>query len=268
LVLVLHSSLNKNLKQMKKQISILIAAFATATLFSCTKEKIETQTTIEPSEEMVTIAPKGSLVPILINPLNIGLLGRYEFNHTLKDTTGKLSDAVSTSSRGPIYTADRKGVANSAIRFNAAYGLDLTNVPLDTNMSISVWVKKEDIVPEYMRLIIEGTHCLTFSQDLDKYQAGAWNGTTGQYVVSGPMDNNWHLLVATRDATSLKFYIDGVLIGTSPTPAGYTPPSTTNEYAIGYGYNNGYKYWKGSLDDFRIYKRVLTISDINKLKNL
>jgi hypothetical protein len=82
------------------------------------------------------------------------------------------------------------------------------------------------------------------------------------------MDNNWHLLVATRDATSLKYYIDGTLIGTSPTPAGYTPPANTSEYAIGYGYNNGYKYWKGSLDDFRIYKRVLSQSDVIKLKNL
>jgi hypothetical protein len=251
---------------MKKQISIIIAAVATAALFSCTKEKVETQTNIEPGEE-VSIASKSSLVPIFINPLNVGLLGRYEFNSTLKDTTGKLSDAVSTVNR-VLYTTDRKGVANSAIRFNAAYGLDLINVPLDTNMSISAWVKKEDIVSDYMRLIVEGTHCLSFSQDLDKYQAGAWNGTTGQYVVSGPMDNNWHLLVASRDKTSLKYYIDGILIGTSPTPAGYTPPSTTSEYAIGYGYNNGYKYWKGSLDDFRIYKRVLTTSDINKLKNL
>ena len=251
---------------MKKQISILIAAITTVALFSCSKEKIEMQAIDQPTEEMTT-ANKGSLVPIFINPLNVGLLGRYEFNCTLKDTTGKLADAVSTIDR-VLYTTDRKGKANSAVRFNAAYGLNIFGVPLDTNMSISAWVKKEDLVPEYLRLIVEGTHCLTFSQDEDKYQAAAWNGTTGQYVVSGAMDNNWHHLVATRNKTSLKYYIDGVLIGTSPTPAGYTPPAPTSDYFIGYGYNLGYKYWKGSVDDLRIYKRVLTTSDINKLKNL
>jgi hypothetical protein len=251
---------------MKKQILIFAAAFVMVAFVSCSKEKIETPA-IDQSTEEVGAMNNGSLVPIFINPLNIGLLGRYEFNSTLKDTTGKLPDAVSTINR-VLYTTDRKGAANRAVRFNQAYGLNIFGVPLDTNMSVSVWVKKDIFTPDYYIQFVEGSHCLTFSQFEDKYQGGAWNGINGQYVISGSMDNNWHHLVATRDKTSLKFYIDAVLVGSSPTPAGYTPPAPTSDYNIGYGYNLGYKYWKGSMDDLRIYKRVLGTSDITKLKNL
>ena len=251
---------------MKKQILIFATAFIAIAFASCSKEQIGQQTTQQPAEEAGGMN-NGSLVPVFINPLNVGLLGRYEFNYTLKDTTGKLPDAVSTINR-VIYTTDRKGVANKAIRFNQAYGLNILGVPLDTNMSVSVWVKKDIYTPDYHIQFVEGTHCLTFSQFEDKYQGGAWNGINGQYVVSGSIDNNWHHLAATRDKTSLKFYIDGTLIGSSPTPAGYTPPASTSDYNIGYGYNLGYKYWKGSMDDLRIYKRVLSQSDVTKLKNL
>jgi hypothetical protein len=251
---------------MKKQILIFAAAFVMVAFVSCSKEKIETPTTNLPTEEAGAMN-KGSLVPIFINPLNVGLLGRYEFNSTLKDTTGKLSDAVSTVNR-VIYTTDRKGVANSAIRFNAAYGLNILGVPLDTNESVSVWVKKEIYAGDYHISFVEGSHSLTLHQFEDKFQGAGWNGINGQYVISGSQDNNWHHLVVTRDKVSLKFYIDAVLIGSSPTPAGYTPPATTSDYNIGYGYNLGYKYWQGSMDDLRIYKRVLSTSDIVKLKNL
>jgi len=251
---------------MKKNILIFATAIITVAFVSCSKEKIETQTIDQPTEEAVT-SNKGSLVPIFINPLNVGLLGRYEFNSTLKDTTGKLPDAVSTLNR-VIYTTDRKGVANRAIRFNAAYGLNILGVPLDTNESISVWVKKEAYAGDYHISFVEGSHSLTLHQFEDKFQGAGWNGINGQYVISGSQDNNWHHLVVTRDKVSLKFYIDAVLIGSSPTPAGYIPPANTSDYGIGYGYNLGYKYWKGSMDDLRIYKRVLSTSDIVKLKNL
>ena len=82
----------------------------------------------------------------------------------------------------------------------------------------------------------------------------------------GPsLDMNWHHLAATRDPNIFRFYIDGNLVGTSPTPVGSVPPDVVNDWLLGFGYNSGYKYWYGRLDDLRIYKRVITTSEINKL---
>ena len=58
------------------------------------------------------------------------------------------------------------------------------------------------------------------------------------------------------DNIELNFYIDGVLIGTSPSPAGAGPFDLTNNYSIGYSFGN--IFCKGSLDDLRFYKRVIT----------
>jgi hypothetical protein len=206
--------------------------------------------------------------PIFLpDPLTIGLSARYEFNNTLKDTTKQLSDAISTVNR-VIFTTDRKGIANRAVRFNEAYGLNISSVPIDTATSVSVWVKTEMFPTNFFISMLEGAQSICFSQLEKDFQAAAHNGLSGQYVASPPMDNNWHHLAATFDKTSLKYYIDGNYVGSSPTPAGWTPPVPTTDYFVGYGYNLGYKYWKGSMDDLRFYKRILSAAEINKLAHL
>ena len=117
---------------MKKQ--FLVLAALTALVFaSCSKEKIEEPQTAQP-EELAGIA--NSAAKGKGNPLDAGLLGRFEFDGNLNVKTGQLSPGVSTVGR-VLYAADRKGNVNSAVRFNGAYGIHLTNVPLDTNMSVS-----------------------------------------------------------------------------------------------------------------------------------
>jgi hypothetical protein len=245
---------------MKKQFLFIAVITTSAIFFSCSKEKIETA----PMNESLESISK----PVFkLDPLSVGLLGRYEFNNTLKDTTGKLADFTSTVGR-VLYTTDRKGVANRAIRFNQAYGLFVKNVPLDTNMSVSIWVKNDIYPVGLMVPLMEGSQAISFWQLTNTYKAFNWNTVAYQGVTSGPIDNNWHHLAATRDAISLKFYIDGNLVGTSPTPAGTGPNNVVSDYTIGYGYNAGYKYWKGNMDDFRIYKRVLSAAEVNTLANL
>lgn len=244
---------------MKKQF-LFIAVISSAILMSCSKEKTDTP---QPDSLDNSISVK----PIVLDPLSVGLSARYEFNNTLKDTTKHLSDAVSTVNR-VIFTTDRKGVANRAIRFNEAYGLNISAVPLDTATSVSVWVKTDMFPTSFVTSMLEGPQSIGFSQFENHFQAGTFNGIAGQYVISPAMDNNWHHLAATFDNTSLKYYIDGNYIGSSPTPAGWTLQIPTTDYFVGYGYNLGYKYWKGSMDDLRFYKRLLTPTEINKLAHL
>jgi hypothetical protein len=71
-------------------------------------------------------------------------------------------------------------------------------------------------------------------------------------------------MAATRDNNELKFYIDGILIGTAPTPAGAGPYPAVDNYLLGHAFDT---FWKGSLDDLRFYGRVLTAAEINSLAN-
>ena len=63
----------------------------------------------------------------------------------------------------------------------------------------------------------------------------------------------------------MKLYIDGVLIATTSSPLVNFGTDLLHTYTLGYG---GGLFWKGSLDDVRFYKRVLSLSDIIALKNL
>jgi hypothetical protein len=252
---------------MKKQIMILAAAFITAALFSCSKEKIKTNENSN-NEEMVAVdakKPGGNGVPQVSNK---GLLCRYEFNSNLKDTTGKLKDGESTANR-ILFTTDRKGNTNWAIHFNEAYGVNIFDVPIDDEMSISVWVKNKFYPEIFVTPFVEAAHSFAFSQLENMYQASysVPFGFPSQYVISDPIDNDWHHLAATRDGISLKFYIDGNLIGTSPTPAGAIPQVLTDMFQLGYGWNTDWKYWNGSMDDLRIYRRVLSASEVQTLYN-
>lgn len=250
---------------MKKQF-LIFTTLAAIVIVSCSKQKIEVPQTSQPEEfaGVMSSANKGKGG----NPLDLGLLGRFEFDGNLNDKTNQLAPGVSTVGR-VSYAADRKGNANSSIRFNGAYGINLYDVPLDANRSVSVWIKKDVTILPVTTGIVEGLYSFTFLQNIDAYHSGYFNEAAGtsQVVMGGSMDNNWHHLAATRDANILKFYIDGVLIGTSPTPAGSVPPEIPDEWLLGYGYNSGYKYWYGRMDDLRIYNRVLTDVEINKLSN-
>lgn len=251
---------------MKKQFLIFTAMIMSIAFISCSKENIEKPVADQPEEisGAMSNANKGKGG----NPLDLGLLGRFEFDGNLNDKTNQLAPGVSTVGR-VSYAADRKGNANSSIRFNGAYGINLYNVPLDTNRSVSVWIKKDVMVLPVTTGIVEGLYSFTFLQNIDAFHSGYFNEAAGtsQGVMGGSMDMNWHHLAATRDANIFKFYIDGILIGTSPTPAGSVPPEVLDEWLLGYGYNSGYKYWYGKMDDLRIYNRVLTDVEINKLSN-
>jgi len=246
---------------MKKHI-LIFAAITTIVFISCSKEKLQTsQPDVSVETEMTSSSQRlGGETPL--TTLGNGLLGLFKFNGTLGDATNQLT-ATSTVGR-VIYTADRKGVANQAINFNGNYGLDIPNVPLATNMSISVWVKTDMYAPENLPFV-NSPQSFSLSQRENTYQMAYWNGINGQYVVSGNVGGKWHHIAATRTDKALSFYMDGKLIGSSPTPAGSGPYSLVSEYLIGYGYNNGMQYWKGSLDDLRIYNRVLSSTELLNL---
>ena len=245
---------------MKKQFQILAATFITVVFISCSKEEIETQ---QPAnfEEIATAKKPGggnSFTPVS----NKGLLGQFEFNKNLKDATAQLADGVSTVNR-VLYTEDRKGQPDKAIRFNEAYGVDILDVPSSAEASMSVWVKHDVLSFPYWYLVVMSSKGFILQNLQTTFNCSFDNGINFQGVYAGPIDNKWHHMAVTRDNNELKFYVDGILIGSAPTPAGTVLP-LTNFYKLAYG--SGI-FWKGSMDDLRFYERVLSADEVNTLAN-
>src|SRR6187402_1631388 len=123
---------------MKKQFQILTATFITVALISCSKQKVEIpETPVATNEEILTSRSSNRTY---VDPLTIGLSGRFTFDKHLKDVTRQLADGnASPIMRGvPIYTYDRKGNANAALKFDGNYYVTIQDVPVQQNMSLSV----------------------------------------------------------------------------------------------------------------------------------
>jgi len=253
---------------MKKHIIILAAAITPLVFFSCSKEKIET-----PQKDNSAEANEFAFKPIFKPIINLdsGLVARYEFDGNLKEYAGKLGDGVATIFGADNYTDDRKGNQYRAIKFNGRYGVDIFKVPLAANMSASVWAKYDfsaGVSTNYF--VWAGGGSPAFAQEFDSYSGVInVNGTTG--VQAWPVDDHWHHLVATYDGNRLKFYVDGNDIGTSININLWLPyPNGANfDYQLGYlgpqGGKNFSTVWHGTLDDFRVYTRVLSPADVKAL---
>jgi hypothetical protein len=75
-------------------------------------------------------------------------------------------------------------------------------------------------------------------------------------------DTAWHLVVATADGQSMMLYIDGEFMGS----AQYTiPPANVNDILL--GYIGGGDYYNGFFDDVRIYRRVITETEVQVFNN-
>jgi concanavalin A-like lectin/glucanase superfamily protein len=252
---------------MKKQI-LFIAVTISAVLFSCSKEKIETQQNQALESNATSKASSEKSSQLYINTLNIGLVGRFEFDANLKDQTGKLADGTPVGTRGAgAYTTDRNGNTASALNLTGYYGLNILDVPEPTKASLAVWAKS--LNTGYHPIVMPSMAAGNFiSQSTDTYIGGEFapQGGLGGYLGgAGSADNQWHHLVVTYDGTNIRLYKDGVLDKAFQFAGSFA--EYLAKYCIGY-HPNQTGYWKGYLDDLRFYNRVLTSSEVQQLASL
>jgi hypothetical protein len=87
-------------------------------------------------------------------------------------------------------------------------------------------------------------------------------GINGDYSTGTITDRNWHHLVVTLDGTNVRFYIDGALDSTVADSRTFT---CTASSAFAIGVVNTSNWYKGAIDDIRIYNRVLPLSEVKNL---
>jgi len=96
------------------------------------------------------------------------------------------------------------------------------------------------------------------------------NANEDQTTAPATLPSGWHHVAVTLDAdnNTHSLYLDGELIAEN-TNARYTPSSLgeTTQNWLGRSQYSADGYFDGSLDDFRIYSRVLTASQVEDLYN-
>jgi hypothetical protein len=113
---------------------------------------------------------------------------------------------------------------------------------------------------------------------IDADMSDTWATWEGANSIEGVLDNQWHHFAFVYDATTstLTMYIDGVSKGTR-TWGTHGALTLDDSKILGFRIGNGpqsqngtgdnwlYSYWRGGLDQFRLYNIPLTQSEVNQL---
>ncbi|MFH0991962.1 MAG: LamG-like jellyroll fold domain-containing protein [bacterium] len=196
---------------------------------------------------------------VTFNRVSDGLVAYYPFNGNVNDESGNGNNGTLA---GATLTTDRLGNSNKAYSFNGSSYIQIPHnailqYPTQLTMTISGWATLSSYV-DNAAIVSKGTS--HYSYQLQQYNqriAFSYQNNTrvGNKVL---LLNKWVLFTAVISGRNLKLYLDNELDSEFMMEA--DPTNDTEPMNI--GRSLGGQYWKGSLDDIRIYNRALSLSEI------
>jgi hypothetical protein len=153
------------------------------------------------------------------------------------------------------------------------FNFNLDNTITTSGLSISLWFKLDSTSDYYGHLFMWGNHGNTEKFALMRYNLERklvfQLGTTMQTAFDISAYNTWINLIITIDTSRLlKVYENTVLIHQfTLTQSQYSGLTTSSPFTLGRAYNISSHDLKGNLDDFRIYDKTLSATEISDLYN-
>ncbi len=208
----------------------------------------------------------------LAQSLEDGLIAHYLFDSNAQDTSGhNLHGTV----YGATLTTDRFGNAESTYQFDGVD--DYIEVPhndlLNTtdNLTISLWLKQEEGKTSGYRLVDKTTAGVN-----DGYNFDTYDGSTGRKLrlCAGRKNasantvyslNEWHHVAVVVSKGVSTFYLDGMSDGSATHG---TLQTNSLSLLIGSAHGSKAQFFKGALDDIRIYNRALSEQEIKEINQL
>jgi hypothetical protein len=217
--------------------------------------------------------------------LTDGLMLYYSFD---TNTGSTVRDQSGNGHNGTVYGAAfaPSGAIGAAYRFDGIddriLGGSLGYVPTG---SICFWMYSDVLGPTRHPFSTDyaswddNIHFMASSQGEFQWSALGLDpgGTTSFYMLSGLQTGRWYHVTLTWDGLVTRGYFDGTLACSTPYPAANaTYPNlpntmgywrqltlTFNNIAVGNSYSTSPgRYWKGMVDELRIYNRALTAAEI------
>jgi len=197
-----------------------------------------------------------------------GLAGWWPLNGNVVDASG---NGNSGSVSGATLTTGQNSQSNSAYAFN---GLSQNvQLPATHNVSygtVSLWVKPSPTQPTANYFIFSnpesGTNSRVYirtNSDGTAIIGALGNGTT--IASTSTTSNTWHHVVVTWSGTNSGMYLDGVNVTTASVFNGLTSRYATTFLGC---INSNAECFSGSIDDVRVYDRVISSGEVSYLYGL
>lgn len=214
------------------------------------------------------------LINTQLPPPTNGLVAYYPFNGNANDESGNGHQGTLS---GAILTKDRFDIADRAFLFTAA---DKNHITINSsignfgvsNFTISVWAKRNSAAGYEI-----------FTQRSAPYGNSSWwelgwgsicvnenlaYKATANVNVDDTLRNDiWYHFVGVRETTTVKFYLNGVLVDADTTQHILNINNLTNAEIGCHFFERPLQCFDGIIDDVRLYDRALSESEIRLLYN-
>ncbi len=174
-------------------------------------------------------------------------------------TIGEVENSVS-------YLNEGKGCLN----FNGAntYITIPNSFTFTTEQTLEVWVKLEDGGPIYQRIIDKSNgnnglngYALIHHPTLNMIYYIVNDGTNKDMVACKVSPNKWVNIIATKNNTEYKLYINGILSQQNTGTSTFSTELTNTR--IGAYTQSQERNFKGKINNIKIYNKALTQEEIN-----
>ena len=199
---------------------------------------------------------------VVIDGTQDGLRAHFPFSNTVSDESG--NDLSASANSFVQFGPDRFGRQRAALVLNDQGIVQLTGLELPQGYTYAAWIKPE-VTPQYGTLI-------THRASLFNYMGTNESGCLRLYTSGKPLTavscnlrlvpGRWTHVAATFDGVRRgDLFIDGQLVASSTTLS----PDSTGPTIARIGSSAGTDGFRGSLDDFRIYGRILRQDELAML---
>ncbi|PWT96570.1 MAG: hypothetical protein C5B52_15435 [Bacteroidetes bacterium] len=203
------------------------------------------------------------------NKYTSGLIAYYPFNNNINDESGNNNNGTAY---GGTFTSDRKGNANSAYHFSGSNYILINNSfslsSISDSFSVSAWIYNEG---QGVSLICKSPYngtSMQFRVYVDSKIFFANYHKSADFDFTLNPTSEWKHIVITSDGTTAKYYLNGVLTSSISLTDATNAGDNSSDLYIGADTHGVVEFYNGSLDEIRIYNRVLTESEIVGIYNL
>jgi PKD repeat protein len=200
------------------------------------------------------------------------LVALYTFDNDFKDYSGYNNNGTPV---GTMSFAD--GIKGKAAKFDGKSGItvpDADSLDLSTAFSFSMWLYKEDAGAGGWAPILSkgdkseyGPYALLHSSNGVSPGVRLTGGatTSPSHMLTSVNTNfkEWYLFTTTWDGSTIKYYVNDILVDSQPWNDVFKNDSS--QLLIGFDPPGVTEYFRGLIDDFRVYSYSLSPEEITDL---
>ncbi len=215
-----------------------------------------------------------------LSQVTSGLIAKYSFNN------GTSTDAIGshnlTPQNGATYGVDRFGNSNHSSLLDGVNDYLKTNSPFfypGQAYTFSLWFKSNDAnkgsqtmfnTLPHQQITVGYNYYGDGTFDAGLSNGSSWNiGSTAPngldtFHVNSAIPTNWNHFVMTYNGSVWNYYMNNTLVNST---TGGTPSNTMSDLYFGAISVGPQSFFKGELDDIRIYNRAITVLEMDSLFN-